>query len=94
MNFKPKQPLLLSAIPTVAAFAGPAQYRSAGRKVGSGTGFTGAAGAGRLKHRNVSEGGLHSSRLAVARGPKPNPTVKGTSNSGLRPLSAAPYLRR
>jgi hypothetical protein len=26
--------------------------------------------------------------------PRPNPSVKGTSTSGLRPLAAAPYLER
>jgi hypothetical protein len=26
--------------------------------------------------------------------PAPNPSVKGTSTSGLRPLAAAPYLER
>jgi hypothetical protein len=26
--------------------------------------------------------------------PRPNPSVKGTSTSGLRPLVAAPYLER
>jgi hypothetical protein len=26
--------------------------------------------------------------------PMPNPSVKGTSTSGLRPLAAAPYLER
>jgi hypothetical protein len=36
---------------------------------------------------------LHK-RLCAQQAARPNPSVKGTSTSGLRPLAAAPYLER
>jgi len=73
-----------------------------GPQVGPGTGFARAAGAGRFKQRTVSKRGLHSARLAVAHGPKPNPSIERTSNGGARwfapsrsvtPLAAAHVKR-
>jgi len=36
---------------------------------------------------------LRSSKLGRARG-TPNPSIEGTSTSGLRPLAAAPHVKR
>jgi hypothetical protein len=37
---------------------------------------------------------LHGKSITVGASPVPNPSVKGTSTSGLRPLAAAPYVER
>jgi hypothetical protein len=37
---------------------------------------------------------IHSSSPMMLVSQRPNPSVKGTSTSGLRPLAAAPYVER
>jgi len=64
-----------------------------GRKASGGTGFL-AAGVVPLWHHAVSNSGFRSAHRAVAHGRMPNTAVNRTSNSGLRPPSAAGYLRR
>ena len=65
-----------------------------GQQVGLGTGFARAEGITPLRRQCVSQVGLGSARWAVAHGHQPNPSVNRTSNSGLRPLSAAGYFKR
>ena len=94
VNAKHKQPLV-GVLPGQPVCSLALRSTAApGRKVGSGTGFARAAGITPLRHQPVSEGGLVSAHRAIAHGPLPNTTVNRTSNSGLRPLSAAGYLRR
>ena len=64
------------------------------RKASGSTGVARATAAVPLRRHAVSNSGLGSARRAVAHGRVPNTAVNRTSNSGLRPLSAAGYLRR
>ena len=43
---------------------------------------------------NTATGQLHRRKRPISGRPPPNPSVKGTSTSGLRPLAAAPYVER